>query len=257
MAVRKIISSTIAWGGTSVALSATLPHYLSSIIHFPTTCSTAFVLTSIFILTPTGFLRGCANSVEDLAVPAAGNAVIKHLKRHDLHTVEFFESGAQSLRQGAHSFDLSSSLLSSTGSGVMIRALLGLFLPSTEVLLEHLAAETKTPTTTISTSTTATTATTATVNTGEEFLQLARGTTNGLIAGQIVVFRDRFTMLGLLIAMGAVAATIGADQAAHAGVESKMSDGMNKVKKGAIERLESSSSWFKKKKKKVEEGDNE
>ena len=58
--------------------------------------------------------------------------------------------------------------------------MLGLFLPSTEVLLEHVAKETS--------------------NTGgQEFLNLAKGATNGLIAGQITNVRDKLTLLGAIV----------------------------------------------------------
>ena len=206
MALRKAATSVILWGGSSSILSLTLPTYLatSGIIHFPTTVSTAFLATSIFILFPIGILRGILNATEHATIPAAGNAVVSQFKQHNITSdnLQLLNQSTQSLKEGVQEFNLSSTLISNSGGGFVARGLLGLFLPSTEVVLEHISIETsKTP--------------------GQEFLNLAKGATNGLIAGQITVIRDRLTMAGVFVAGTAVAVTIAADQTTAAAIEKK------------------------------------
>jgi hypothetical protein len=195
MLIRQIATSTFLWGSSSTAISLYLPAILASaeVIHFPNTVSTVLLATSIAILTPLGFARGMLNGTEATIVPAAGNIVAAELKHQNL---EHLNAGARSFREHVDQFDISSSLLSSSGFGTLSRGMLGLFMPSTEVVLEHIAKESSN-------------------NIGnQDFLNLAKGATNGLIAGQITNFRDKVTMLGLGLTGVIVVGTIVSDQAA-------------------------------------------
>ena len=192
--LRQIATSTFLWSSSSTAISLYLPALLASaeLIHFPTTVSTVLFTTSIAVLTPLGAARGFLNGTESTVVPAAGNLVAAELEKQNLDRLN---AGARSLREHADQFDLSSSLLGTSGFGTFNRGVLGLFLPSTEVLLEHVAKETS--------------------NTGgQEFLNLAKGATNGLIAGQITNVRDKLTLLGAIVVGTVVVGTVVSDQAA-------------------------------------------
>ena len=242
MALRRIFTTGARWGGYSGLLSLTLPHALAasstSLIYYPTTVAAATFATSTLVLFPVGLLRGVSLYAEDLSVPSTGDAVANHLRKHHAQGTTLAEA-ATTLRQGADDFDITRSLLSK--GGVASRALLGLFLPSTEVLLEHLAREAPAATD------------------SEEFLRLARGTTNGLIAGQIVVARDRITMAGGGIAAIVLCCVVVADQAAGRTkrakdeVVAKVQEGadgvatrMEEVAGGQLERLkESLPRWMK------------
>jgi hypothetical protein len=192
--LRQIATSTFLWSSSSTAISLYLPALLASaeLIHFPTTVSTVLFTTSIAVLTPLGAARGFLNGTESTVVPAAGNLVAAELEKQNLDRLN---AGARSLREHADQFDLSSSLLGTSGFGTFNRGVLGLVLPSTEVLLEHVAKETS--------------------NTGgQEFLNLAKGATNGLIAGQITNVRDKLTLLGAIVVGTVVVGTVVSDQAA-------------------------------------------
>jgi hypothetical protein len=188
-------ASTFLWGSSSGAISLYLPAVLASadIIHFPNTVSTVLLTASLAILTPLGFARGILNGTETILVPAAGNIVAAELKHQNL---DHLNSGTRAFHKHADQFDISSSLLSSSGFGTVSRGVLGMFMPSTEVLLEHVAKESST-------------------NAGnQEFLNLLKGATNGLLAGQIMNARDKLTMLGLGVTGVIVVGTIVSDQAA-------------------------------------------
>ena len=192
--LRQIATSTFLWSASSTAISLYLPALLASaeFIHFPNTVSTVLLTTSVAVLAPLGAARGFLNGTESTVVPAAGNLVAVELKKQNLDRLN---AGARSLREHADQFDLSSSLLGTSSFGTFNRGVLGLFLPSTEVLLEHVAKETS--------------------NTGgQEFLHLAKGATNGLIAGQITNVRDKLTLLGLAVTGAIVVGTVVSDQAA-------------------------------------------
>ena len=187
--LRRITTSTFLYASSSTAISLYLPSVLASsgLIHFPTTVSATLLATSLCLVTPVGFARGVLNGAETTLVPAAGNAVATQLEQQNLKQLD--QSTKEILQ------DTPASLLSASGGGTAARMMLGLFLPSTEVLLEHIAVETS-------------------KKNGDHFVNLTRGATNGLIAGQITNVRDKCTLVGLGLAAVAVVATVAVDQAA-------------------------------------------
>ena len=162
----------------AVALAAPQALAAAQILHYPTTASAALVGWALVGLAPLGAARGLLNSAEELLVPAAGTLLVEQMKAQNVDWTALDE-GTRGLRSHAESLDITGLLLSEKKGGTLVRGVVGRFMPSTEVLLEHIAAET------------------SLAHSGHDFLSLAKGATNGMIAGHITSVRDKATTAAL------------------------------------------------------------
>jgi hypothetical protein len=219
--IRAVLRATAAWGGGGVAAALAAPPALAAaeLLHYPATVSTALAVGAVLVLAPMGAARGALNGAERVMVPAAGGALAEQLEAQELDWTALDE-GARTLRAQADRLDISASLLSTTGGGTLARGVVGLFMPSTEVLLEHIATETTAA---------ATAGRRGAIDGGAidggggrgEFLNLAKGATNGMIAGQITSARDKITMVGLGLSALMVVGAVIVDRSTHAAVQKK------------------------------------
>mgnify|MGYP006140998607 CR=1 FL=1 len=195
-----------------MAVALTAPHALAAagLLFYPAVVSTSLVGGAALVLAPMGAVRGALFGAEHLMVPAAGNVFADRLRAQQLDWTTLDE-GARTLRARAEEFDISASLLSTTSGGVLARGAVGLFMPSTESLLEHIAAETS--------------AASENVISGgvdsSDFLSLAKAATNGMIAGQITGARDKVTVGALGLSAVLVVGAIVVDHLTHAAVQKK------------------------------------
>ncbi len=208
-AARRVLSGAAAWGGASAVLVQVAVPLLAQqgLVHAPATVAAALTLGAVGVLAPTGAARGALHAAERQLVPAAGDAAAAAWaasappaaggvvqRRAD----ELRDTLGASLRGD----NLQANILNNSGAGGMAtRGLLSVFLPSTDMVIEHVVADLGA----------ASPDGAAAISSVEALL---RAGTNGLVAGHIANARDKSTGLGLLVMAAVVGGTFMVDRAA-------------------------------------------
>lgn len=152
--------------------------------------TSSFTVGAVVILVPLGVFRGVLNATESIMIPTVSDAMVDQMR------VQHYSCMGTSIPispQGRIE-RASSTLLSTADFGPLMRGIVGLFLPSTEIVLERIAQES------------------AKGIAGSDYAKLVRGVTDGIISSQIALTRDKFTFLGITLSIMVVMGTIVVDR---------------------------------------------